>query len=213
MSTPTKKASPAIERFVMGVNETALADEWRKGELAEGLCAKRFYDGVIKGHGVQLAWLGKQANGDKRSNEAQAAFDFVRHVFAVYKVGAECAAQVFDKNVKGDEVLSPDGRKPQAKRALQQSVLGSKEWGAFLKRLALIESDGAVEKRGAAERKTDKDFVLDRAKAVVNRLMRDAEKHDGSIDLKDAPTLAKAMVDMFATFGLKVSLPGVDNSK
>ena len=34
MSTPTKKASPAIERFVMGVNETALADAWRKGELA-----------------------------------------------------------------------------------------------------------------------------------------------------------------------------------
>ena len=213
MSTPTKKASPAIERFVMGVNETALADAWRKGELAEGLCAKRFYDGVIKAHGVQLAWLGQQANGDKRSNEAQAAFDFVRHVFAVYKVGAVCAAQVFDKNVKGDTVLSPDGRKPQAKRALQQSVLGSKEWGAFLKRLALIEADGVVEKRGAAERKSDADYVIDRASAVVNRLMRDAEKHDGSIDPVSAQKLAKRIVDVFATFGLKVPLPGVDNSK
>lgn len=204
MSTPTKKASPAIERFVMGVNETALADAWRKGELAEGLCAKRFYDGVIKAHGVQLSWLGKQENGDKRSNEAQAAFNFVRHVFAVYKVGSACAAQVFDKNVKGHEVLSPDGRKPQTNRALKQSVLGSKEWGAFLKRLALIENDGAVEKRGAAEHKTDKDFVLNRAKAVVNRLTRDAEKHDGSIDLMDSQKLAKALVETFAAFGLKL---------
>jgi len=199
----TTKNTPTVNRFVMGSNEKALADAWRKGEIAEGLCAERFYKGVIVAHGVDLAWMVKPADGSKRSNEALAAFDFVRHVFTVYKVGADCAAQVFDRNVKGDSILSPDGRKPQTKRALQQSVLGSKEWGAFLRRLNAIADGGAV-KRGRGNAASDHDFVVKAAKSIVNRMSRDAEKHDGTIPLGDTAKIARAVSEALAAFGFKL---------
>jgi len=201
----TKTKTPAIERFVMGAGELALADKWRAGEAGERLCAEAFYKGVIAAHGVELGWLKPQGAGQRRGNEAQAAFDFVRHVYAVYKVGAACAAKFFDANVKSDAILSPEGgRKAQPKKALRDSVFGSKEWGAFVRRMESIADGGAAKPRGAGERKNDAEFILDRAAAIIARLQRDAEKFDGSIAVTEAPKIAKALRDTLAAFDLKV---------
>lgn len=204
MTIKKTDAAAPVARFVFGAVETAAADKWRKADISAEKAARDFYDAVIVAHGVDLAWLAPVKAGEARSPEAKAAFDFVRRGFAVYKVGAACADQVFDRNVAGTTMLHPAGRKAQTKRALTQSVLGAKEWGVFLSRLKAFAGDADEAKRGANARATDMKFVVDRITAIVNRLRRDPEKFDGSIDLDTAAKLAKYLADGEKMFGLRL---------
>lgn len=190
-------------RFVLGAVEVKAADAWRKAETSAEKAAHPFYRAVIVAHEIDLAWLEPIKAGERRSNEAQAAFDFARKAFTVYKVGAACAEEVFDRNIKGDVILHPAGRKPQSKRALQQSLLGSKDWGLFLSRMKAIAGLEPA-KRGASDKSSDMKFVVDRITAIINRLHRDPEKFDGSIDLGTAAKFAKYLAEGEKMFGLKL---------
>lgn len=203
MANRNNIAYETVARFVFGAAETAAADKWRKADVSAGKAARDFYDAVIVAHGVDLAWLAPVKAGETRTPEAKAAFDFVRRGFAVYKVGAACADQVFDRNVAGTAMLHPANRKSQTKRALTQSVLGAKEWGVFLSRLKAFAGDDEP-KRGANARASDMKYVIDRITAIVNRLRRDPEKFDGSIDLDTAAKLAKYLADGEKMFGLRL---------
>lgn len=207
-----KSSAADLVRFTLGANEIAAADAFREAKDGEVSAALGFYRAVIVRHDVDLAALKPVAKGERRSNEAQAAFDFVRRAYAVYKCGSACAAALFDANVKGAAVLQRAGLnaygvpfKPQDKRSMVQTIFGSKDWGAFVKRMEMLASDGedADGARGASTRKTDKEYILDRVTAVISRLNRDVEKHDGSVPVDVAPKLAKALGDTLASFGIK----------
>ena len=191
-------------KAVVGEVVPVSATVWREATDNEVDAAVAFYRDVIEYHGVELEGLQpRKAGMAARSNEEQAAFDFTRKIYATFKVGARVAAQVFDANIAGEAILTPEGkRKPQPKRALRDSVFGSKEWGAFLTRMFLIRDDEAQAKRKPTTASSDLKFVLDRLAAVSTRLNQDASKFDGSIDTVQAPALAKALHDVLVAFKL-----------
>lgn len=211
----TKKVSPAndtaIVRFTVGHDEITAANEWRAAGDKEVSAAVGFYNAVIAAHGVPLSALAPVKAGERRSNEAQAAFDFVRRVYAVLKCGDACAALLFDANVKGEamvqrEGLRPDGRPyaVQSKRATIQTIFGS-DWAAFRKRMELIAADGAEADKagGAGTRSTDMEYVSKRIGEVLKRLTRDVEKQDGSIPVDRAGKMALSLADFCKAYGIK----------
>lgn len=193
-------------RFTVGAAEIGAAEGWLKDEVALSQAVATFYDRVIEAHRVDLAVLEPLAKGDTRSNDAQAAYLFVRTLFTVKQVGDACAALMADKNVPGDRVLQPLKRKAQAKRALQQSVLGSKEWGKFVRQLkdeAALRA-GPVETSGNTRAtKSDVVYVRDTVGAVIKRLSRDVEKQDGTIKPEVAAKLAAFLRDTLKGYGIK----------
>jgi hypothetical protein len=196
----------ASTRFAIGADEIKVADVWRKAEGNVHKAALAFVETVIVAHQIDIAWLAPLKDGESRTQVQQAGFDFVRSVYSVYKIGAAATEQLFDRNVPGDATIKPaGGRKPQPKRALKDSILGSKEWGKFVKILKALkdELDGIeAEKRGASTPKTDAKFVADCINSAIKRLRRDAEKHDGSIDLVQSGKLANFLADALKVYGL-----------
>jgi hypothetical protein len=208
-NTAAAAAVVAVEdavRFTIRPQEVAAAVGWRKGEVDLDKKIAAFYDAVILGHRVDLAHFKAIAKGETRSNEAQAAYLFGRNLFVIKQVGDECAAKMSDKNVSGDTILHPVGRKPQAKRALVQSVTGKKDWGVFVARLQQ-EADSRAgvqpEARGKKEGKSDMVYVRDTVGAVIKRLARDVEKLDGTIKPDVAAKLAAFLRDTLKGYGIK----------
>lgn len=209
-----KKVETPVEnlvRFTAGAAEIAAADRLRDAAGAEGSAFLSFYTQVIARHSIPLTALVTQAKGERRSNEAQAAYDFTRRMYWIATFGVAIADLIADANVKGDAVLplsSVIGRnglpyKDQSKRAVAQSF-GGTPWKEFVSRLCEIEgSDGEDVKREKASQKTDKEFVIDRVTALVKRLAKPAEKLDGSIAFDIAPKLGKGLIDLLAAYGIK----------
>jgi hypothetical protein len=206
-------AKNTIVRFSAGAAEYAAADALRAAKGKEVTAFKTFYDAVIKPHDVPLAALGSQKAGEKRSNEAQAAYDFTRRMFWVATFGKDIADKIADANTKGDTELDLSGvigrnglpMKAQTKRQITQSFGGAQGWGAFVARLKEIaDMGGADVERKKGEAATDAQYVIDRMIAIAKRLGKGAEKLDGSIEYDAAPKLAMALLDTCKKYGLKV---------
>lgn len=228
MSTSKKTASPLV-RFSVGANEVAVADAWRVAGDAEIGAARKFYNvlfGSIDngGHAGDMAALLPFKDGAKRSNEQQAFYDFVQMMYLVLKCGADLAAVLKDANVKGDTMvqrpgLKADGSayKPMSKRALRDTLLGSKDWGAFVRRLVAIKDveeysakvamgeveEGEAVKGAKASGKSDREYVIGKIGEVVKRLSKDVEKLDGSIAPDVARKAALALADVLSMNGIK----------
>jgi hypothetical protein len=235
MSTSKKSllssAAPAedvVVRFSIGANEVAVADAWRAAGDAEVGAAVRFYRVLFGsvadgGHEGDIAALLPFKDGAKRSNEQQAFFDFAQRLYLVLKCGVDLAAVLKDANVKGDTMVQRPGvkadgsaYKPQAKRALRDSLLG-KEWGAFVRRLVEIKGtaelqaridagevkEGEAVKGAARSTKSDRQRVIDKVGEVVKILRKDVEKADGSISPDVAAKVAAMLVDALSANGLK----------
>lgn len=229
--TKANKATPSngaeFVPFVFGATEVAALDVWRGATEAEGDAALSFYRVAIKRHGVALSYLAPLAKGSRRTNEGQAAFDYARLIFATKAVGLSAAQKLLDGNVKGDALIVPDvgsrAGKTYEKRPLVQSLLGGKEWGVFVKRLHELEAIDAradlvaaaiaageevpeeveAPKRGKkGEAASDAKYTLDRVTAVINRLSREAEKMDGTIDLVTAGKMSTLLFDCLVAGGL-----------
>jgi hypothetical protein len=216
--------------------------------------------------------------GEKRGANVKAAFDFVQRAFVITQVGEACAAALYDPAVKIADIVTPPAncrRGAQAKRALKNTVTGSKVWGVWLKgqvqlsdalvaadALAVAEAEvvAAVKaakvaksaankavKAGKADptvdvaaakfaeqaasnaaqsaadaladqvkaaaaggdkgktrpqKSSDMTFVSNYIGAVVNRLRRDADKFDGSLDHDAAVMFADALVNLAKSNGI-----------
>lgn len=231
MATKTNlKASASVDalvRFSLGAAEVAAADAWREAGDAEVLSAVAVHNLLFVQHGVTVAaLLPRKAEDAKRTNEEAAAYDFARRFHAVRRCGADCAAMLFDANVKGDAVVERAGTrrdgtayKPQAKRALIQSIFNSDDWGAFVKRMAAIDADAeraalvaagamteaeaeAGDKRGTATKNSDRVKVQNRMADVIKLLRKDVEKQDGSIAPDTAAKMAAAFADVLSAYGM-----------
>lgn len=201
----------SLVRFSVGADEIRIADEVRTVGESEALAFKRFHDEVIKRHDVPLSALKPLPKGETRSNEATAAYDFVKRIFYVLKFGAEITAQLYDKNV-GRETVMPisqfigkNGKpyKDQAKYAVQASF-GGTPWKEFVARLEMVAAEGDTSKaRGKPTPANDAEFVKERIGAVIKRLSRDVEKMDGSVSVDIAPKLAAFLADALKSYGIK----------
>lgn len=227
VSTPS--ADTAIVRFTFGANELRVADEARGADTADAKSAVAMFDLLFSadGHAVPFSAFRKLSAGETRSNEEQAGWQFVQLFHAVRRCGAGCAAKLFDANVKGDEVLQREGvnpntlaaYKPQAKRQIKQTIFGTTDFGAFIKRmegiaaardLAAKIAAGEVKEgeatKGAGVGKSDK-TALERAVAKVNDAIKafnregDAEKADGSVDPLQARKVAALLLDVLVAQG------------
>lgn len=220
--------SAPVVRFSIGANEVAVADAWREAGAEEVGAAVRFYRVLFGsvadgGHEGDIAALLPFKDGAKRSNEQQAFFDFAQRLYLVYKCGADLAAVLKDANVKGEVLVQRPGvkadgsaYKPQAKRALRDSLLG-KEWGAFVRRLveikdraelsARIEAGEIKEGEGGGGANKSNKTGLQRAVAKVNDAIKsfnreaDAEKADGSVDPLQAAKVAAMLLDVLVAQG------------
>ena len=209
-----------IVRFTVGAAEIAAATAARSTGETAAQAFRAFYDAVVVKHDVSLAGLLKKVG--ERSNEEAAAADFMVRVYWSWLFGEDNAAKIEDRNVSGDTVLAlsqyltPKGNryKDQGKRQVTQSYgPGSSTFKKdFVGRLIAIgeaiaaEAAGVeaeVETRGAASKKSDKEFVIDRMTAILKRLAKPAEKLDGSVSVDIAPKLGKGLVDLLAAYGIK----------
>lgn len=201
----------SLVRFSVGADEIRIADEVRTVGESEALAFKRFYDEVIKPHGVPLSALKPLPKGKTRSNEETAAYDFGKRIFYVLKFGAEITAQLYDKNV-GRETVLPISQfigkngKPyvdQKKHAIQASF-GGTPWKEFVARLEVVAAEGDTSvARGKSTPSDDMEYVKDRIGAVIKRLRRDVEKMDGSISVDVAPKLAAFLEGALNSYGIK----------
>lgn len=236
MSTPKKNASsPVVSsvapvvRFSIGADEVRVADAWRAAGDAEIGAAVQFYRVLFApvsegGHEGDIAALLPFKDGAKRSNEQAAFFDFAQRMYLILKCGADLATVLLDRNVDGKvEVQRPGLKangspyKPQAKRALKDTLLGSKDWGAFVRRLVEIKDtadlqaridagevkEGEAVKGAARSTKSDRQRVIDKVGEVVKILRKDVEKADGSIAPDVAAKVAAMLVDALSANGLK----------
>jgi hypothetical protein len=228
LASSVAAAADVVVRFSIGAAEVAAADAWRAAGAEEVGAAVRFYRvlfGSIAdgGHEGDIAALLPFKDGAKRSNEQQAFFDFAQRLYLVYKCGADLAAVLKDANVKGDAMVQRPGvkadgsaYKPQAKRALRDSLLG-KEWGAFVRRLVEIKDGAELSARieagevkegeggGGAARstKSDRERAIAKVNEAVKILRKDVEKADGSIAPDVAAKVAALLVDVMSANGLK----------
>lgn len=228
VASTLKSSAADLVRFSIGANEVRVADEWRAAGDAEVGAAVRFYRVLFGsvaegGHEGDIAALLPFKDGAKRSNEQQAFFDFAQRMYLVYKCGADLAAVLKDANVKGDAMVQRPGvkadgsaYKPQAKRALRDSLLG-KEWGAFVRRLVDIKDsadlqaridageikEGEAVKGAKSSGKSDREYAIAKVGELIKRMSKDAEKQDGSIAPDVMHKFAAYLADGLKTYGLK----------
>lgn len=222
------KNTSSLVRFSVGAAEIAAADAARDAVGNEAQAFRAFYDRVIVGHQLPLsAILPRAKDAERRTNEEQAAYDFALRMFWVYMFGADIAAQIADRNVKGDTVLAISqfvnrlGKpyKDQAKRAVMQSF-GGTPWKLFVNRLCEMAADDeraakvaageiteaeaeAAGKRGTQNKSSDREYVIGRVGDAVKRLNKDVEKQDGTIAPDVARKVAALLVDVLAQAGIK----------
>lgn len=231
MSKVIKATSPAetspLVRFTFGANELRVADEARGADAADAKSAVAMFDLLFSddGHAVPFSAFRKLSAGEARTNEEQAGWQFVQLFHAVRRCGAGCAAKLFDANVKGDEVLQREGvnpntlaaYKPQPKRQIKQTIFGTTDFGAFIKRMESIAAardlaakiaagevkEGEAPKGADVSKKSDRQYVVDKIGEVVKRLNKDVEKLDGSIAPDVARKAAMALLDVLSMNGIK----------
>lgn len=225
----SRKSSAAdLVRFSIGANEVRVADEWRAAGDAEVIAAVEFYRVLFGskeegGHGGDIAALLPFKDGAKRSNEQAAFFDFAQRMYLILKCGADLAAVLLDRNVDGKAEVQRPGLKsngspykPQAKRAVKDTLLGSKDWGAFVRRLVEIKDsadlqaridageikEGEAVKGAKSSGTSDRKYAIAKVGELVKRMSRDAEKQDGSIAPDVMRRFAAYLVDGLKTYGL-----------
>lgn len=219
-----------VVRFSIGAREAQIADAWRMAGDAEVGAAVRFFNVLFApvadgGHEGDIAALLPFKDGAKRSNEQQAFYDFAQMMYLVYKCGPDLAAVLKDRNVGGDTMVQRPGvkadgspYKPQAKRALRDTLLGSADWGRFVKRLleikegakvsAMIEAgeikEGEKPKGEAKAKNSEKVRGVNKIEEAIKifRKAADAEKGDGSLDPVNAAKIAAYLADGLKTYGL-----------
>jgi hypothetical protein len=207
--TKTTKA-PAIEtRFVIGANEAQAADTYFRAGQTKGQAFLAFYNAAIKPHGIDLALVRAPMAERKAGNGmGQAMYDYVKGLFWHQLVGAEWAAKILDKNVKGDTLLEFSGVvsasgnpiKAQMKKPFTESA-GNKPFKAFLDLIEAAQKGEDLDKvkRKASAPKSDKQALLDNIGKAISTADK-KEKGDGTIPLPAA--------DMFKTI-----LGAVENTK
>lgn len=229
--SPLALSAPERVRFSIGADEIRVADAWREAGEAEVSAAVQFFNvlcGSIAdgGHEVDLRSLQPFKDGEKRTNEQQAQYDFAQRLFLVYKCGADLAAQLKDANVKGDAMLVRPGLKadgtpykPMAKRAMRDTLLG-KDWARFVTRLIEVRDAAEITakieagemKEGEAPKGAAKSTSsqADRGAKKLNELIKhynraaDAEKGDGSISPDVAKKIAAYLTATFGIYGIEM---------
>lgn len=218
----------ALVRFSVGAAEVTLADAARNAGKDEAEAFRAFYDRVIVKHQLPFsAILPRAKDAERRSNEEQAAYDFAIRMFYTYLFGADIAAKIADRNVKGDTVLPISqflnrlGKpyKDQPKRSITQSF-GGTPWKDFVNRLAAMAADDAVTakiaagemteaeaeaagKRGKPSTKTDREYAIAKAGELIKRMSKDVENQDGSMDPEVMKKFAAYLADGLKTYGIK----------
>lgn len=227
-STLKSSVAPVV-RFSIGANEVRVADEWRVAGDAEISAAVEFYRVLFGskeegGHGGDIAALLPFKDGAKRSNEQAAFFDFAQRMYLILKCGADLAAVLLDRNVDGKTEVQRPGLKsngspykPQPKRALKDTLLGSKDWGVFVRRMVEIKDsadlqaridageikEGEAVKGAKSSGKSDREYAIAKAGELIKRMSKDAEKQDGSIAPDVMHKFAAYLADGLKTYGLK----------
>ena len=138
-------------------------------------------------------------NGGAGGNRLVAAFDFVRHAYAVSLVGADCAAQLFDSGVGSKAIVTPSPKSrfgAQAKQALKNTVTGSKRWGRWLEDQVALATE--LEKAdGLAAAEAEAEAAAMAAQAAINAADDAAArvKSDPTIDAVAAAMAAQAAIN------------------
>lgn len=210
--------APSIDAVAFTFTPEALsaADAWHKAGNAEVKAAFAFYEMLIA-HGVDPVLL-RKPEGRPFTNSEAAAFDFTLRLYFRVKLGAACATAIFDGDkTPKDTILKPTGLtangkpiKPQTKSALRMSYGGAKAWGEFVRDLIAIKDAKAAEAAGdvapAKARtpgKSDKAYTVDNVGAVIKRLSKDVEKHDGSASADNMKKFAAYLADGLKAYGFK----------
>jgi hypothetical protein len=219
MTTPKNiTLAPSIDAvaFTFTPAAYAAADAWHKAGNAEVKAAVAFYDMLVE-HGVDPVLL-RKPDGRPFTNSEAAGFDFTLRLYFRVKLGAACATAIFDGDkTPKDAILKPTGLtahgkpiKPQTKSALRQSYGGAKAWGEFVRDLIAIKDAKAAEAAGDVTPakakpvgKSDKTYTVDNIGAVIKRLSKDVEKHDGSAPSDNMKKFAAYLADGLKTYGFK----------
>jgi hypothetical protein len=134
--------------------------------------------------------------GEKRGANVKAAFDFVQRAFVITQVGEACAAALYDPAVTSNMIVTPPAncrRGAQAKRALKNTVTGSKVWGVWLKgQVQLSDALVAADALAVAEAEVSAaDKAAKAAKTAANKAVK-AAKADPTVDVAAAKIAEQA---------------------
>lgn len=224
MTTSKKGAAPAagaVVKLSFGAGEIAASVALGKGIRSQADALRNFLNSVIVPHNVELAdCLASQAERKDGNGYGQAQYEFVRRCYATAIFGEDMAKRILSTkttdNTKldfGDAVTFKTGApiKPNTARVVMQNQLG-KEFKEFLLSLFTLQEslaggdEAEPETRGTSKASSDAKFVSDRINAIVKRMMRGAEKFDGTISVDVAPKFAKLLLDVCAQNGIRTDV-------
>lgn len=226
MANTKKVAAPAageVVKLSFGAGEVAASEALGKGIRSQADALRNFLNSVIVPHNVELAdCLASQAERKDGNGFGQAQFEFVRLCYATAIFGADMAKRILSTKSTdttkidfGDAVAFKTGAaiKPNTARYVMQNQLG-KDFKEFLLNLFTLQEsladDGKAEPepetRGPSKQSTDAKFVSDRINAIYKRMMRGAEKFDGTISVDVAPKFAKLLLDVCAQQGIRTDV-------
>lgn len=200
------------------------ADAWHKATKADVKASVAFYD-MLVGKGVDPVLL-KKPDGRAFTNMEAAAFDFTLRLYFRVKLGAACAAAIFDDAVAKETILKPTGLtvsgkaiKPQPKKNLRSSYGHPDQWGVFVRDLIAIKEAKAAEVAAAEAEaaglpvpvptkakpvlNSDNKFFLELLGRGIKRGRKDVEKHDGSVASETMAKLAAYLEDGLKIHGIK----------
>jgi hypothetical protein len=214
--TTTKK----VVKLSFGAGEVAASEALGAGIRGQAGAMRAFLESVIVPHEVVLAdCLAPAADRKDGNGYGQAQFEFVRLCYAVAIFGADMAKKILATKTTdetkidfGAAVSFKTGAaiKPNTARYVMQNQLG-KEFKEFLLCLfdlqeSLNGAEDAPAKRGTSAASSDAKFVSDRINAVLKRMMRGAEKFDGTVSVAVAPKFAKALMDVCKAQGIRLDV-------
>lgn len=218
--------APSIDAIAFTFTPKALeaADVWHKAGKANIKASVAFYDMLIE-HSVDPVLL-KKPDGRAFTNQEAAAFDFTLRLYFRVKLGAACAAAIFDETVPKETILKPTGLtasgaviKPQPKKNLRSSYGNPDQWGVFVRDLIGIKEAKAAEAeaeaaeaaglpvpvptKAKAVQNSDNKFFLELLGRGIKRGRKDVEKHDGSVASENMAKLATYLEDGLKIYGIK----------
>lgn len=218
--------APSIDAIAYTFTPKALeaADVWHKAGKANIKASVAFYDMLIE-HSVDPVLL-KKPDGRAFTNQEAAAFDFTLRLYFRVKLGAACAAAIFDETVPKETILKPTGLtasgaviKPQPKKNLRSSYGNPDQWGVFVRDLIAIKETKVAEVAAAeAEaaglpvpvpakakpvQNADLKFAVEKAGALIKRMRKAVEKQDGSMTPEQMQKFAFLIADAMKQLGIK----------
>lgn len=224
MAISKKVAGPSageVVKLSFGAGEVAASVALGKGIRSQADALRNFLDAVIVPHKVALAdCLASQADRKDGNGFGQAQYEFVRLCYAVAIFGADTAKRILTTKSTdttkidfGDAVAFKTGApiKPNTARYVMQNQLG-KDFKEFLLTLFTLQEsladngEAEPETRGTSKASSDAKFVSDRINAIVKRMMRGAEKFDGTVPVDVAPKFAKLLLDVCAQNGIRTDV-------